>query len=163
LNGRTTVWEDPVEPHRNGSVYLPPCLLTHRPFDLITVMLGTNDLKMRFSAPARDISAGAGLLVDMVQQSIAGIADQPPQVLLIAPPPVAPLAGTPYADMFVGAEEKSQQLAAWYRAVAEERGCAFMNAGDVIESSPVDAIHFEADAHRKLGAAIAAKVREIVG
>jgi lysophospholipase L1-like esterase len=39
----------------------------------------------------------------------------------------------------------------------------FLNAGDVIESSPVDGIHFAADAQRRLGAAVAEKVRAIFG
>ena len=28
LNGRTSVFEDPIEPYRNGLAYLPPCLLS---------------------------------------------------------------------------------------------------------------------------------------
>jgi hypothetical protein len=35
-------------------------------------MLGTNDLKVRFSLPACDIAAGAGILVDMVLNSDCG-------------------------------------------------------------------------------------------
>ena len=49
LNGRTTVWDDPIEGHKNGHEYLVPCLETHRPLDLVVLMLGTNDLKRRFS------------------------------------------------------------------------------------------------------------------
>ena len=35
LNGRTSVFDDPIEPYRNGLDYLPPCLLSHAPLDLI--------------------------------------------------------------------------------------------------------------------------------
>src|SRR5215510_7647193 len=45
LNGRTTVWDDPIEGYKNGAAYLIPCLTTHRPLDLVIIMLGTNDLK----------------------------------------------------------------------------------------------------------------------
>lgn len=162
LGGRTTVFDDPIELHRNGRTYLTPCLLSHRPFDLITIMLGTNDLKARFNVPAADIARGAGALVEMVQKSDAGINDRPPKVLLICPPPIAPLAGTRLADMFTDAEAKSRELAQHYRNVALELGCDFMNAGDVITSSPVDAIHFEANEHRKLGEAVAARVRDML-
>lgn len=46
LNGRTTVWNDPVRggPKRNGSLYLLPCLESHAPINLLVIMLGTNDL-----------------------------------------------------------------------------------------------------------------------
>ena len=40
LPGRTTVSDDPVEGlDRNGRTYLTPCLLSHRPLDLVVVML----------------------------------------------------------------------------------------------------------------------------
>jgi lysophospholipase L1-like esterase len=48
-NGRTTVWEDPIEGYKNGKEYLIPCLDSHQPLDLVIIMLGTNDLKARFS------------------------------------------------------------------------------------------------------------------
>jgi lysophospholipase L1-like esterase len=35
LNGRTTVWDDPIEGDKNGKTYLPPCLATHRPLDVV--------------------------------------------------------------------------------------------------------------------------------
>ena len=49
LNGRTTVFDDSIEEGRNGETYLRPCLQTHAPIDLVILMLGTNDLKRRFS------------------------------------------------------------------------------------------------------------------
>lgn len=157
LNGRTTVWDDPIEGYKNGKSYLIPCLETHRPLDLIVIMLGTNDLKMRFSVSAYDIANGAGVLVDVIQKSASGPGGGTPQVLLMAPPPLAEL--TDFAEMFEGAAEKSARFASHYRRVAEERGCAFLNAGQVIVSSELDGIHFEMDEHRKLGEAVAAKVR----
>src|SRR5262245_18689824 len=55
LPGRTTVHDDPIEGvHKNGRRYLLPCLESHRPLDAIVLMLGTNDLKARFSLPAED-------------------------------------------------------------------------------------------------------------
>src|SRR3990172_7397939 len=72
LSGRTTVWDDPVEGlHKNGRTYLLPCLESHQPIDLILLMLGTNDLKMRFSVPAADIAASVGVLVDVIQNNTA--------------------------------------------------------------------------------------------
>ncbi len=45
LNGRTTVWPDPVEgEYKSGKSYLPACLESHAPLDLAAIMLGTNDL-----------------------------------------------------------------------------------------------------------------------
>lgn len=160
LNGRTTVWDDPIEGYKNGKAYLIPCLETHKPLDLVIIMLGTNDLKKRFSLSAFDIADGAGVLVKMAQRSETGPDDAPPRVLLMAPPPVASLSG--FAAMFEGAEPKSNVFAQEYARVAQETGCAFLNTADVIVSSNVDGIHFDPDEHRKLGEAVAAKVREIL-
>ena len=161
LNGRTTVWDDPIEGYKNGKSYLIPCLETHKPIDLVAIMLGTNDLKMRFSVPAVDIANGAGVLVDVVQNSAAGPGGGPPQVLLLAPPPVARL--TDFAEMFEGAERKSARFAAHYRRVAEERGGAFLDTADVIVSSDLDGIHLEESEHAKLGRAVAREVKAILG
>lgn len=160
LNGRTTVWDDPLEEHRNGKSYLIPCLATHRPLDLVIILLGTNDLKMRFSLPACDIAKGAGVLVDVVQKSGAGYDGQPPEVLLLAPPPVTTL--NENSEKFAGSIEKSKRFAQHYRQVAEEYRCHFLDTGQAIVSSPLDGIHLELEEHRKLGLAVAEKVKAIL-
>jgi lysophospholipase L1-like esterase len=123
-------------------------------------LLGTNDLKMRFSVSAYDIANGAGVLVKIVQKSTTGPGDRGPQVLLLAPPPVAKLTG--FAEMFEGAEIKSRRFAEHYARVAQERGCAFMDTGQVIVSSDLDGIHLEASEQRRLGEAVSVKVRELL-
>ncbi|MBZ0298543.1 MAG: SGNH/GDSL hydrolase family protein [Anaerolineae bacterium] len=159
LGGRTTVWEDPLSPHRNGLTYLPPCLMTHRPIDLAVLLLGTNDLKHRFGLSAYDIASGAGFLVDIILRSQTGPNDTAPGVLLVCPPPTAAVIPPKFADMFAGGVETSRQLAPHYQKVAQDYGVFFLNAGDVIQSSSVDGIHFEPEAHQALGKAVAEKVR----
>ncbi len=72
LGGRTTLWDDPIEGYKNGREYLIPCLETHRPIDLVVLMLGTNDLKLRFSVSAYDIAASIAVLVEIIQKSATG-------------------------------------------------------------------------------------------
>jgi lysophospholipase L1-like esterase len=123
-------------------------------------MLGTNDLKVRFSVSAYDIANGAGALVQIVQKSETDPGGGAPQVLLLAPPPVAKLTG--FAEMFEGAEAKSRRFAEHYARVAQERGCAFLDTGQVIVSSDLDGIHLEASEHKKLGRAVASLVRSMI-
>jgi lysophospholipase L1-like esterase len=122
-------------------------------------MLGTNDLKHRFSVPAADIAASVGTLVDIIQRSATGAGGGPPQLLLIAPPPVGKLSG--YAEMFGDASGKSGKFAEYYQGIAAEYGCWFLNSGEVIVSSDIDGIHFEADQHTRLGRAVAQQVKSI--
>jgi lysophospholipase L1-like esterase len=157
LNGRTTVWDDPIEGHKNGRAYLMPCLQSHQPLDLVILMLGTNDLKLRFSVSARDIAKGIGVLLKDIQYSGAGLNGTAPPVLLIAPPPLKPL--TDKAESFEGGEEKSTLLADYYAGIALEWAADFLDAGKVIESSAIDGLHFEPEAHRKLALEIAGIIR----
>ena len=161
LNGRTTVWNDPIEGYKNGHDYLVPCLETHRPLDLVVLMLGTNDLKRRFSLSAYDIAQGVAVLLRAISYSKAGRDGHAPRVLLLAPPPVAKL--TNFAEMFEGSEAKSQLLGRHYRAVAVEYNVAFLDTSTVIQSSDIDGIHFEAEEHAKLGRAVAHEVLALVG
>jgi lysophospholipase L1-like esterase len=161
LNGRTTTVDDPIYPHRNGRDYLPPCLESHAPFDLVTIMLGTNDLKARFNRSSSDIAESAGILADFARCAPFGPENRPPKVLLIAPPPVTLL--TELAEMFEGSEEKSRKFAKYYQLRAERLGIGFFDAGSVIRCSDLDGIHFEAAEHATLGRALAGKIREIIG
>ena len=161
LGGRTTVWNDPIEGYKNGREYLIPCLESHQPLDLVIILLGTNDLKKRFSLSAYDIAQGAGVLVRVVQGSQSGREGLAPQVLLLAPPPTVAL--TENAEMFEDAGGKSQKFPEHYGRVAKELGCAYLDTSIVIVSSPLDGIHFERDEHRKLGKAVAEKVKELIG
>jgi lysophospholipase L1-like esterase len=158
LPGRTTLHEDPIEgAHKEGLRYLHACLESHRPIDIMTLMLGTNDLKSRFAVQPLDIAESVGILLDTVARSGAGPDNAAPRVLLMAPPPLARLSSL--ADMFHGGTDKSQRLGAAYRPQAEKYGAAFLDAGTVIRTSDIDGVHFEAGEHAKLGKAVANAIR----
>ena len=153
LNGRTTVFEDPIEADRRGADYLPPCLRSHAPLDLIIIALGCNDMKARFGVTPGDIAAGMERLILMTRAEPVGPRGDAPQILIVAPPPMAKLSA--YAEMFAGAAEKSRVLAARYREVAERQRVGFVDAGEFIRASDLDGIHFEADQHAILGRVLA--------
>jgi lysophospholipase L1-like esterase len=161
LSGRTTNLDDIIEEERNGRRYLPACLRSHQPIDLITIMLGTNDLKERFCRSASDIAQSAAALGVLAKLSGCGIDGTAPRVLLVAPPPVAKL--TALAEMFRGSEEKSRSFSRHYRYFAESNGLEFLDAGAIIHSSDVDGIHFDASEHETLGLAVAAKIKRLIG
>jgi lysophospholipase L1-like esterase len=161
LSGRTTNLEDIIELNRNGLTYLAPCLESHAPIDLISIMLGTNDLKARFNRNPSDIAQAATLLATIARSMRVGPGEGTPKVLLMAPPVVAGLSDLD--GMFAGAIEKSQQFAHYYGIFAERNGLDFLDAGSVIVSSPVDGIHIDAPEHAKLGRAVATKIRSMIG
>lgn len=72
LNGRTTVFDDPMSPGRSGRAALPMLLDTHAPLDLVIIMLGTNDTNSFFQVSAEQIGLGMELLTRIVAASEAG-------------------------------------------------------------------------------------------
>lgn len=161
LCGRTTVWNDPIEGYKSGKEYLIPCLDSHSPIDLVIIMLGTNDLKRRFSLASIDIANGVAVLADITKRSYSGPNWTAPKVLLLAPPPIKEVGF--FKEMFEGGAEKSLKFGEYYKRVAEERDCAFLDTATIIKSSEADGIHFESVEHEKLGKTVAEMVNNILG
>ena len=160
LNGRTTVWDDPLEPGRSGSLYLPSCLKSHAPLDMVIIMLGTNDLKSRFGLCAQDIALGVGGLVDLVKKNDYGINGGVPEILVLVPPEVKQLSG--FSNIFAGSREKSLQFPAFYAEVCKEHGVSCLDIGCHVHFSDVDGIHFEEDQLPVLGRLLAAEIRQVL-
>lgn len=159
LPGRTTAWDDPLEGYKNGLEQLTPILHSHKPIDQLIIMLGTNDLKNRFSVSAMDVSWAIRRLIDCARNNAAVFTNETPNILIICPPPFADMSQLDFRHIFIGGEEKSHQLAKHYQEICDEQKVPMLNAGDVIQSSPTDGIHLDATEHAKLGKAVADLVR----
>ena len=124
----------------------------HEP-DLVTVMLGTNDLLSGLSAD--EITERMGRLLDSLMS-----AGRP--VLLIAPPPMSEAIHTSWLGDMFGFDEgrrKSDRLAEVYRKLAQSLDCLFLDAGEVAAPSPLDGVHLDAENQRRLGEAVARLVK----
>ncbi len=161
LGGRTTVWDDPVEDYKNGKKYLLPCLDSHKPLDLVIIMLGTNDLKTRFSVSAFDVSVAMENLVKTILKSDAEIDFQAPQVLLVTPVPIHSVNNPDLDQMLAGAEEKSKMLAPYYEEIAKRNQIHYLNPEGMIEVNDVDGIHYTEKGHRQMAEMMVEKIREI--
>lgn len=161
LSGRTTVSDDPIEgKDKNGRRYLRPCIMSHKPLDVVILMLGTNDLKIRFNKPASEIAMGMAALVQDIKEMRAGVGLRVPEIMIVAPPPILEnLKG--WEAVFAGGREKSLQLAAEYERVADACEVHFFDAGAVSASSELDGFHLDRDNHRLLGLALAEAVISI--
>ncbi|WP_371155206.1 SGNH/GDSL hydrolase family protein [Jannaschia sp. 2305UL9-9] len=152
--GRTTVHPDPIDgAHKNGLAALPALLESHRPLDLVIIMLGTNDCKARFGLRGWDIAAGIGKLAQVVQASTAGPDGAAPDVMLVAPVPVEE-AGV-LAEMFQGGPIRSRAIAPALRDEAARLGCGFFDAGRITAVDALDGVHLTAEGQRALGQAMA--------
>lgn len=167
LNSRTTVIDDEVEKYRNGLKYIDVVVEMNWPLDLVILMLGTNDMKVRYQAQAVDIAEGARSIVREIRRLHQEIRpDWMPQILLVSPLLVGEKIRDGLSDCSEGfggerAYWLSRELAPLYQQVAREEGCHFLDAGSVASAGTADALHLEEEGHRDLAAAMEAKVREI--
>ena len=153
LGGRTTVHDDPIEGGcRSGIDILPAILMSHKPLDLMLVLLGTNDLKPIYSVTAFEIARSLERLVIEARHLLPGL-----DVGIIAPAPVAP-AGC-MRGIFKGAGRRQLRLEGELQAVARRQDCGFLDAGDQVTVSPVDGVHWDKAGHRDFGLAAAQFVR----
>ena len=161
LPGRTAQYDDPVMGDiMNGRPALRTALQSHGPIDVMTLMLGTNDVKTRFATEPAQVVAGIAGLLDVAQSLEYQTRHGGFRILLICPPPVVETG--PIATEFWGGAERSRALAPLYADLARSRGVGFLDAGKVIEVSPIDGVHFDEAAHAKLGAAVAQAVTALL-
>lgn len=161
LNGRRTVWDDPFKPGRNGLVGLAQRVEIHSPLELVILMLGTNDFQSMHDHNAWHSSQGMLALISAVRSAPIEPGMPVPQILVVAPPAMQTPKG-PIAPKFAGGVEKSVGLADAYRAVCQEAGCHYFDAGSVTTSSKVDGIHLDLEQHRVLGEALAGVVKPLL-
>lgn len=173
LGGRTTDVHDAIDAGSgriagaamNGLEYLPAALSSHMPLDLVIIMLGTNDVQAYLHRTTGDIALGLGRLAQLVLggQWQDRTRFKNPQVLVITPPKVDD-SKTPRKAVWAGALKKTEELPGLTRPIIEALGGHFMEGAKVIEyAEEPDQVHLTREQHQKLGQAVAAEVKKILG
>jgi len=158
LSGRTINSDDPFRSDRNGSQFINLYLESCRPLDLVIVMLGTNDLKVRLENSIEDLKADIKQLCLQVL-NFDYSPYKAPNIMLVAP---APFAETVELDAeFLPALDTSKRIAPIFYQLARELNIQFLDAGRVIKVSKVDGIHWDADGHRDFAHHLAAMLKQL--
>lgn len=164
LSGRTTVYDDPISPYKNGYTYLAPCLLTNSPIDLLIIMLGTNDFQSHIPGNNPIVTArGVQFLVEQARALGCNRPDEEMKILIVSPIEITedrldfkPLDVTDEKSIL-----SSRELGRHMKIAAEQSGCEFIDAALYIKPSPVDGVHLDEEGHAKLADIVTAKVREM--
>jgi len=163
LPGRTTDVDDPLRGAcMNGARPLEALLLSHTPLDLILIMLGTNDLKVRYGRSPAQIVSGILALADTIAgldywPSVGPVASRP-RIAVICPPALGARADQPdyrFHEDWIGGRDKSLALPALVATACEQRGLASFDANQTVASSDRDPIHWTRESHAAFGAAMA--------
>lgn len=162
FNGRTCVCDDPVEGgYKSGVNYLPPCLMSHNPLDVVILMLGTNDTKRRFGLTPMSIGQSMMQLVRVCKLYGMNADGDPPHIIITAPPPILDnLMETRHAECFgEQAIAVSKGLGPELRRVSKLLRVDFFDAAPFAEVSPLDAVHMTARGHLQLAEALSEKLK----
>jgi len=164
LSGRTTVFDDPVLGGMSGLADLLNTLKSHMPVDLLVLMLGSNDVKPRFSVNADEIARCLGRLLDAAAKSATGPQGSAPHMLVVVPPPIGDVAGRWLEPMYNSEWSRTQsaRLSETYPPVAELYGAACFEAAEAVGPCQVDGVHFDPDMLEPFAKALAVKVRELL-
>lgn len=160
-SGRTTDVDDPDAPWKNGMSGLLISLHSHKPIDMIILMLGTNDLKTVFNRDAETIAASAASVAEEAVRYLSTKQDTVPQILFLCPPPLY----EHVQDGIFGKEFDhrsylvSLQLPEHYRKQAEQNGYMYMDTSRFLTSSETDGIHLTPEAHARLADALSALIQ----
>jgi lysophospholipase L1-like esterase len=120
LGGRTTVFDDfSNAADRNGARVLPTLLESHKPLDLVIIMLGTNDLKLYLNGTAFGAAMGVKRLAEIVRTHPYG--EMPtPKVMLVAPPLTVETAHVDLHPMFSPRADEAKLFDYYYSRIAKE-------------------------------------------
>ena len=167
LNSRTTNLDYAPPPDRNGKTYLPSCLYSHAPLDLVILALGGNDLKTYFNRSVEEIKDGLGELVDIIQSSEYGAALQAAPKVLITTTGIPLLFTEKYVDengvaFLAGAVKKAEALVGLYAQLAKEKRCYYLDLSKEVVPSEIDGVHFDQAAHRRCAELLRDKIKEIL-
>ena len=164
LNGRTTAFDDWLgEADRNGARLLPTILTTHKPLDLVIIMLGTNDLKPAVAGQAIAAKQGMARLAGIIRNHDWSLEAGIPEILIVSPPPFCETANPDFAAMFAGKIEESHMLGSMYADLADELECGFFDAATIAKTTPLDGIHLDAENTKAIGKALAPVVSLMLG
>lgn len=164
LGSRTTDLDYDKKPGRNGRTYLAPCLHSHNPVDIVTIMLGTNDLKIEYRRSAEAIATTIGTLVDDVHAYGVTRTGDKPKIILVSPIEIddqAPRFTEFYTGYYdTGSMVESKKLSEAIKKIADQKGVHFVDAATVSKPGE-DGIHFSQESERPLAELINNAIKSI--
>lgn len=160
--GRATVYGEIDEAGHNGIVsFRERYLQKDNLFDLIVIMLGTNDFLKENHASPEEVGEALRLYVREYRARFGECA----RFLLVSPILIRremcmhPIFSELYNEQSI---VSSQTVAAVIAKVAEEEHTDFLDAAQYACASAIDGIHMESAEHEKLARAIERKIRDIL-
>lgn len=163
IGGRTTVFEDPLMPTRNGVKAFELILQTCDPVDCIIFALGTNDTKDMFQASPLVIYRAMERLLNVCKTVLMQSRSPNAKIILACPiTPVADRSGEYWYGFSKLSTEKGEQLRQRYKLLAQEQNCFFIDMNDFAQPSTADGVHLDSTGHKSVGTAMTQLVQSVL-
>ncbi len=153
-----------VDEKAPANSFLSKYIKDYYPFDMMIIMLGTNDLRPEIELTtkeiAQEISQFAKHVLNYNYEDGAV-----PKIIIVSPPYIKPGVSTsPTSHIFGLPEEsaqRSRELAKHYKSCADELGVYFLDAAEYVEVSDIDSLHLDGDAHKIFAKEIATFIQSL--
>lgn len=149
----------------DGYQYFIPCFKSHKPLELVIIMLGTNDLQRQFELQPEYVGEMLCRYVRTIKIISAECGDNVPEILLISPIAIdKAITENPIFNEIFGAQSiaKSERLGNVIEEAAEKCGVHFMRGEDYALASKLDGLHMNAENHRRFGNAVYDRVKTVL-
>lgn len=160
LNGRTANERDEDEPYLNGRDYAPACLLSHRPIDILIVMLGTNDVKVRYKKTADMIADSVYSLVSYMEDVLRMHQPENFSIIVVSPKAIDERAvndGTFDYDSV----KKSGSLGMLLEKKVKDKNWIYIDANTEEIKLSYDGVHLSKEGHAGLADIIEKNINHI--
>ncbi len=163
LGGRTTVFDDPLMPTRNGVKAFETVLQTCDPVDVIIFALGTNDTKDMFAASPLVITRAMERLLAVCKSALLQSRSPNAKIILCCPlKPGADGTGEFQYGFSELSTQKGEQLRSRYKVLAQQQNCVYFDFNDLAQPSLADGVHMDPAGHKCVGEKMAQLVRSVL-
>lgn len=169
INGRTTVFDSPYgEDYQNGFKGLKYALNASKPLDGVVIMLGTNDLNYTDAEGSYKglyrilnlLKNAYTFFKDTTKGSSSPIWKESPNILLVSPIR-RNRKGEEYPNVEEERNKQSLLFPLYTKKLSTEFKTYYLDASSIVFPSTIDGLHMDEENHKKLGIAIAEKLKEI--
>lgn len=137
---------------KNGALFLEWLLHTHRPVDLVVVMLWTNDIKPIYNLSSQDVCNNMEkYIIPLVQRFWS-------QWLILSPPSIIDDLHNSFPSW---SYKKIKELNNLYKALCKKHTITYIDIQDKLVSWS-DWIHLTSDSHYILWTTVAQNIKEII-
>lgn len=169
LNGRTLSDDDPYSQPRNGSRQISAVIRTHMPYDVLVIMLGTNDAKRIFSTNTAMFARGLNHFLDeAVNPALYRRSPYTPGTILLVQPPQLDesIHCSPFSNFGQAGIDILKNSRPVFEKAADVYGTQLLltdgtDGTQTVQAGSTDGIHLEKEGHDILASLLCQKLEEI--